>query len=289
MYYPNKKQFDQITSLITALANGQYDKRIKVNKLDNELSTISVLLNMLAGVLKGAVPRLSPEHNLNYLHHAILLIGEDLKIHDFNSGALQLFREEHLEHSNFILDNSSIQTLKDLMATKALENSFSLNFRLKEDLFLTMNSRLTRFQQLGFNMFLLSAVKTISQNELSREELLENSKIPKSQFNLSKNKQLIDKLYHYLMDNLDTPLKPIPEIAEELHTNATLLKRGFKLIHGTTIAKFHREKRLEKAKDLLLDSDVTLLTIATQCGFKSGSHFSRAYKKQFGVNPSKSR
>lgn len=31
MYYPDDKQFDQITRLITALANGQFDKRIKVN------------------------------------------------------------------------------------------------------------------------------------------------------------------------------------------------------------------------------------------------------------------
>jgi len=289
MYYPNDKQFDQITRLITALANGQYDKRIKVNKLVNNLSTISVLLNMLAGELKVAVPNLSPEYNLKYLHHIILLIGKDLKIYDFNSGALQLFREEHLEHLHFLLDNSSIQTLNELITSLSFENGFTLNFRLKEDLFLTMNSRLTRFQHRDLNIFILSAVKTISKNEWSREELLENAKNPRSQFNLTKNKQLIDRLYHYLMDNLDIPLRPIPDIAEELNTNATLLKRGFKLIHGTTIAKFHREKRLEKAKDLLLDSDTPLIVIANQCGFKSISHFSRAFKKHFGINPSRSR
>lgn len=289
MYYPDDKQFDQITRLITALANGQYDKRIKVSKLDNKLSTISVLLNMLAGVLKEVVPSLSPEYNLNYLHHVILLVARDLKIHDFNSGALQLFREEQLEHLNYILDNSSIQNIKEIIAIPATESSFPLNFRLKEDLFLTMNSRLTKFQHQDLNIFILSAVKTISGNEWSREELLQKAEFPKSQFNLTKNKQLINKLYHYLMDNLDTPLRPIPDIAMNLNTNATLLKRGFKLIHGTTIASFHREKRLEKAKDLLLDNDTPLIAIADQCGFKSISHFSRAFKKHFGINPSKSR
>lgn len=289
MYYPDDKQFDQITRLITALANGHYDKRIKVSKLNNKLSTISVLLNMLAGVLKQAVPRLSPESNLNYLQHVIFLVGSDLKIRDFNSGALQLFREEHLEHLNFILDNPSIHLVKEMISSQSTENSLLLNFRLKEDLFLTMNSRLTRFQHQELNTYILSAVKTISKNEWSREELLQNSKLPKSQFNLTKNKQLIDKLYHYLMDNLDSPLQPIPDIAKELNTNPTLLKRGFKLIHGTTIAQFHREKRLEKAKDLLLDSDTPLAMIAEECGYKSISHFSRAFKKHFGVNPSKSR
>ena len=289
MYYPHDKQFDQITRLITALANGQYDNRIKVSKLNNKLSTISVLLNMLAGVLKEAVPSLSPEHNLNYLNHIILLIGKDLKIQDFNSCALELFKEEHLEHLNYILDNSSTQIVRDLIISNAVETSVSLNFRLKEDLFLTMNSRLTRFQNQNLNLFILSAVKTVSKNKWSKEELLLNSKIPKSQFNLTKNKQLIDQLYHYLMDNLNSPLRPISDIAADLNTNATLLKRGFKVIYGTTIAKFHREKRLERARDLLLDNDTPLLAIADQCGFKSISHFSRAYKKHFGINPSKSR
>ena len=59
MYYPDDKQFDQITLLITGLTNVQCNKRIKVTKLDNKFSTISVLLNMLAGVLKEAVPLLS--------------------------------------------------------------------------------------------------------------------------------------------------------------------------------------------------------------------------------------
>ena len=289
MYYKDDKQFDQITHLITALANGQYDNRIRVSKVDNQLSTISVLLNMLAGRLKEAVPRLFPENNLTYLNHVILIIGKDFKIHDFNTCAIELFRIEHLQHLNYILDNSSINSLKEMLVSNAVGNSISLNYRSKKDLFLAMNSRLTRLQNLREDTFVLSAVKTISRNEWSREELLQKSKVSRSQFDITKNKLLIEKLYHYLMDNLDSPLLPISEISRELNTNPTLLKRGFKYIHGTTIAKFHREKRLEKAKDLLMDTDTPLLAIADQCGFKSISHFSRAFKKHFGINPSKTR
>jgi len=148
-----------------------------------------------------------------------------------------------------------------------------------------MNSRLTRFKNQNINHYMLSIVKTISKNEWSREELLRNSILPRSQFNISKNKQLIDRLYHYLMNNLDSPLA---EIAEDINTDATLLKRGFKIIHGISIAKFHRDKRLERAKVLLLDNDTPLIVIADQCRFKSISHFSMAFKKHFGISPSKS-
>ena len=71
------------------------------------------------------------------------------------------------------------------------------------------------------------------------------------------------------MDNLDSPLKPIIEITEDINTNATLLKRGFKIIQGTTIAKFHRDKRLERAKDIILDNDIHLLLLLTNADLKA--------------------
>ncbi|MBZ9629762.1 AraC family transcriptional regulator [Salegentibacter sp. LM13S] len=289
MYFPDDKQFDQITRLITALANGDYDKRIKVSNLNNKLSTISVLLNMLAGVLKESIPAHSPENEFNYLNHIILLVDKKLQILDYNSGSTTLFQGDHLRNLNFILDNASITIVKEAIVSKKFNRSFNLNFRLKENLFLLMNTRITHFEKNQDDIFILSAVKTIAKDEWTREKLFIKAQNPKRQFNLSKNKKLIESLYHYLMDNLDSPLKPIPQIADELNTNATLLKRGFKVIHGKTIAEFHREKRLERARELVLDTDTKLNIVAQQCGFKSLSHFSRAFKKHYGVNPSDAR
>lgn len=289
MYHPSDKEFGQLARFIITLADGQYEQRIKVGKPNNWITTLSVLLNMLAGSLKKGIPSLSPENNLYYLNHIFLFIDKDLKIYDFNTGAIELFREEQLEHLENILDDPSRQIVGEMIKLNAIDKSVTLNFRLKEDLYLTMTSRLSRLKNQSINLYVLSAVKSVSRNAGSREELLQNSKSPRTQFNLTKNKQLIDELYHYLMDNLDSPLRPISEIAAELNTNTTLLKRGFKLIHGTTIAQFHRERRLEKARDLLLDSDTPLAAIADHCGYKSESHFSRAFKKHFGINPSKSR
>ncbi len=289
MYFPDDKQFDQITSLITALANGDYDKRIKVSNLNGKLSTISVLLNMLAGVLKESFPTQSPENEFNYLNHIILLVDKKLQILDYNSGSTALFQGDHLKHLNFILDANSLTTVKEAIASNAFNRSFNLNFRLKENLFLLMNTRITHFEKNKDGSFILSAVKTIAKDEWTRDKLLKNAQNPRRQFNLSKNKKLIESLYHYLMDNLDSPLKSIPEIANELNTNPTILKRGFKVIYGKTIAEFHREKRLERARELVLDTDTKLNIIAQQCGFKSLSHFSRTFKKHFGVNPSDAR
>ncbi len=289
MYYSNDKQFDQITRLITAMANGDYDKRIKVKNLNSKLSTISVLLNMLAGVLKQNIPTQFSENEIIYLNHIIILIGKDLEILDYNSVSTELFDKKQLSRLHSILDEHSLNTVQENISSDRSIGSIHLNFRLKENLFLLMNTRITKFEKDKKEIFILSAVKTMPKREWSREKLIKKAQQPKRQFNLSKNKRLIDKLFHYLMDNLDSPLEPITDIANRLNTNSTILKRGFKVIHEKTIAEFHREKRLEKARDLILDTDTKLSTIATQCGFKSLSHFSRTYKKHFGVNPSDSR
>ncbi|SFF68782.1 Helix-turn-helix domain-containing protein [Salegentibacter agarivorans] len=289
MYYPNDKLFDQITHLITALANDEYDKRIKVNKLRSKLSTIGVLLNMLAGVLKLKVPSKIPEYDLSYLNHIILMVEENYQIKDYNTGSNGLFDKNQLHNLESILDEESLNKVQGIINSTSFDQSVKLNYRLNDDLFLTMDSRITKFENNNSDVFILSAVKTISKNEWTKEKLLKKAQHPKRQFDISKNKKIIDRLYHYLMDNLDSPLKPIPEIARDLETNSTVLIRGFKAIHGKTIASFHREKRLEKARDLVLDTDTKLSNIATLCGFGSLSHFSRAFKKHFGVNPSDSR
>ncbi|MDR5591143.1 AraC family transcriptional regulator [Christiangramia sp. SM2212] len=287
MYFSNSKYFNQITSLITALANGQYDKRIHVKRVDNQFATISVLLNMLAGVLKDAAPNLSADHNVRYLNHFIFTITKDLELIDFNNDVIKAFNIGKIRNLKSIVDKDSLKQVKNAVELEEITEGLYLNFKLKEDLFLKMHSRLTISNNYSANnvLYMLSAVQLIKKSEWSKEQLLESSEEKRSAFSITKNRDLIHSLYHYLMDNLDSPPRPIFEIAEKLNTNPTLLKRGFKTIYGTTIAKYHREKRLENAKDLLQDTDTSLYAIAQECGFKSASHFSRAFKKHFGINP----
>jgi transcriptional regulator GlxA family with amidase domain len=43
--------------------------------------------------------------------------------------------------------------------------------------------------------------------------------------------------------------------------------------------------RLNYARRMIVTSDISLTAIATKCGFLSLSHFSKAFKQQFGVSP----
>jgi AraC family transcriptional regulator len=45
------------------------------------------------------------------------------------------------------------------------------------------------------------------------------------------------------------------------------------------------EQRLEKAKKLLVDSDLTISDVAYDCGFASQSHLTRLFRKHLNITP----
>jgi transcriptional regulator GlxA family with amidase domain len=84
--------------------------------------------------------------------------------------------------------------------------------------------------------------------------------------------------------NLEEPVS-----REGLAAHAGLsLRQLDRLFHselGTTPRAYYLAARLERARMLLLQTAMPVLDIAIACGFQSASHFSRAYKRQFGAAP----
>jgi AraC-like DNA-binding protein len=58
---------------------------------------------------------------------------------------------------------------------------------------------------------------------------------------------------------------------------------------GSPPMEFVARTRLAKARELLMGTDLPVATVAVQVGFASRSHFSRAFRNIFGVDPSRMR
>lgn len=65
------------------------------------------------------------------------------------------------------------------------------------------------------------------------------------------------------------------------------LERLFSSATGHTPAEFYRVLRLDRGRNLLSTTNMTLREIATACGFDSVSHFSRRFRERFGAAPSR--
>lgn len=103
--------------------------------------------------------------------------------------------------------------------------------------------------------------------------------------NPSPQRDLFYDIHDYLADNF-LQEHSLKEIARNFGINEFTLKKGFRENFNTTVFEFLLSKRLEHAQQLLLNADLTIQEISSVVGYKYPNHFSTAFKKKFGINPS---
>jgi len=81
----------------------------------------------------------------------------------------------------------------------------------------------------------------------------------------------------------------LPELARAVGTNEFQLKRDFKALFGQPVHAFVLEHRLERAHMLLVETDRPIKEIADEAGFAHLSHFGAAFRKRYGLPPSRIR
>jgi len=91
-----------------------------------------------------------------------------------------------------------------------------------------------------------------------------------------------------MMAHVERPL-PMAEIADLAGLNIRRMERLFRAHLDTAPARFYRRLRLEKARDLLMHTNLSTLEIGFLTGFSSSSHFAMAYARAFGTRPSEVR
>jgi transcriptional regulator GlxA family with amidase domain len=88
-----------------------------------------------------------------------------------------------------------------------------------------------------------------------------------------------------MLENIEVPLSNV-DIAARINTSVRNLERMFKRNLNSSPAKFYLSLRLEKARELLLHTNLSTLEVALQTGFSSSSYFARCFVREFGKRPS---
>lgn len=100
---------------------------------------------------------------------------------------------------------------------------------------------------------------------------------------LSKDKEAIYQVKHLLDHTLQHT--PIPELALSVGINQTKLKNGFKEEFGKSIFQYLTDIRMQKASELLKQTELSITEIAEMVGYKHVQHFSTAFKRVYGMLP----
>jgi AraC family carnitine catabolism transcriptional activator len=78
-------------------------------------------------------------------------------------------------------------------------------------------------------------------------------------------------------------------LAERISVTPRQLERLFRQHLGETPSNFYLALRLDKARQLLRQSELSVLEVGLACGFESSSYFSRCYRARFATCPSQDR
>jgi AraC-like DNA-binding protein len=98
----------------------------------------------------------------------------------------------------------------------------------------------------------------------------------------------IERIHHardILVDKMDEP-PSLLALARHVGLNDFKLKVGFRQVFGTTAFGYLHDQRMERARRMLEERRFNVTEVACTVGYANPSHFSAAFKRKFGVNPS---
>lgn len=96
----------------------------------------------------------------------------------------------------------------------------------------------------------------------------------------------ISKVKEYLLANYEEPLN-MKKLVRMSGLNEWSLRKGFKLLYGMPLYKFLMNRRMEVAKELLSQEDLSVTQVAYHVGYGNHSNFINAFKKVMGFPPGK--
>ena len=92
-----------------------------------------------------------------------------------------------------------------------------------------------------------------------------------------------------LMESNLEELINLDDLSHLVGVSRRQLERLFKKYLGCVPSRYYLDLRLKKARQLLLQTSISISDVAIACGFVSASHFSKSYRDMFGLTPREER
>ena len=88
--------------------------------------------------------------------------------------------------------------------------------------------------------------------------------------------------------NIEEPISPAL-LAKDVGMSTRQLERLFRRYLNRSPKRYYMELRLQKARNLLMQTDMSVINVALACGFASPSHFSKCYRAHYQTTPYRER
>ncbi|MGC9370145.1 MAG: GlxA family transcriptional regulator [Paracoccaceae bacterium] len=98
----------------------------------------------------------------------------------------------------------------------------------------------------------------------------------------------LSQVIQMMEQNLEEPISP-SLLAKEVGMSTRQLERLFRRYLNRSPKRYYMELRLQKARNLLMQTDMSVINVALACGFASPSHFSKCYRAHYDTTPYRER
>lgn len=108
---------------------------------------------------------------------------------------------------------------------------------------------------------------------------------PCSSLSAEETDEFIKNVREYIRANLSSDSLNRNSLAKHVHMNPDYLSYLFHLKFGQTLCAYITGARIDKAKELLLHTALSLNEISEKSGFSNNSYFHKQFKKATGITP----
>ncbi|WP_083626751.1 GlxA family transcriptional regulator [Rhodovulum sp. ES.010] len=98
----------------------------------------------------------------------------------------------------------------------------------------------------------------------------------------------LSQVIQVMEKNLEDPISPAI-LARDVGMSTRQLERLFRRYLNRSPKRYYMELRLSKARNLLMQTDMSVINVALACGFASPSHFSKCYRAHYNTTPYRER
>lgn len=291
----NQQRIQNMYQMLLEMGGGDFTKRIQRSGQDDELEALVVLVNMVAEEMKESVFHtgfINPRYTYKNLVQTTFILDSDYIIKSYNSAVPILlgFSDEMLLNKpiSTILSEESLPTWncakEKILQDQSYNSILQLTYITQDRLLVPCICTISRL--LHSTSILISSVTTVVDETIVPKAIVSPEDINLLRgFSNYADVQLIQHVYDYILDHLDSPLPTLKELSQIFGTNDNKLKCGFKLLFKTSVYQFYTTERLKRSHLIIQQTTIPLKVIASTMGFYTYSNFSRAFKKQFNYAP----
>ena len=214
--------------------------------------------------------------------------------------------EENYENEQILMDAIAlgklnvINKISSSILNKGTEQRLSDSLRNRKNYLIILNTLLRKAAQMGevhpLHIDKLSSeyakrieqILTLDESYVLTNEMMRNYCLLVKKHSLKEYSYLIGKAITLISYDLSADLS-LNSIAKQLNVNPSYLSNLFKKECHITLTEYVTQKRIEKAVNLLNNTDIQIQTIAYECGISDTNYFIKLFKKQTGLTPSKYR